>query len=311
MWKPPYRGFYVIIILMNLSSVKLKIYGFIRGFWPTRSKSVSLPKDWSLYFGQYESQKHDDLDSNCCWAYSGNEVIEDSLEYLWKTNKLSPSLVQWFKDNGYIDEDGDFYLSRRWIPIWSGVKRNGNDPANFWSLTKEYGAIPNSMLPYTNNIDYFDKAFVTKRMVDLGREFKRRINIEYTEVGFRFINKSIERLQSAISQSELQICIPVPEDVSKWNNELVKYDGGRHAQHAVALYKIDPTSDYPFFIYDQYQPMLKRLSSDYFIPIVGQPSISENIIGNNIVSYSVIEQFVRILKNLGLWTIKSIGGIIT
>lgn len=266
-------------------NIQPKFSSLVRGIF-----SPSIPYemrnengDWSPYFGTYEGQKHQDLDTNCCWAFAGNEVFEDSLEFLWKTNQISILDMQWLQQNGYIDSDGDFYLSRRFIPIISGVQRNGNDQAEFWRLSGIYGAIPNSVLPYTNNQEYFDKTKITPAMYALGAEFKSRFNIPFKEVGNRFYAKDIGLLKDALFQSELQIGIPVPP-YSNWNQTKIKWGGNKSADHSVALYKIDEVADpqYPYFIYDQYEPHLKQLSSDFFIPMVTQAVVSPviTIIGN-------------------------------
>jgi hypothetical protein len=233
---------------------------------------------WQDYFGTYESQKHDDLDSNCCWAFAGNECLEDQLEFLWKKGQLSMDTMDWFKKNGYIDSDGDFYLSRRFIPIMSGVKRNGNDEAEFWWLTEKYGAIPNALLPYTSNDEYFDASKITPQMIGMGKEFLRRITVVHQDIGARFFRKDVQLLQSALFQAELQIGIPVPQDGS-WNETKVRWNGVTQAQHSVALYKVDPISDpeFPYYIYDQYMPYLKQLSKDYFITICTQGVVSPKI----------------------------------
>ncbi len=251
---------------------KPKLRGLVRGiFAPKIPYAIrNTIGDWSKYFGQWEGQKKGDLDTNCCWAFAGNEVLEDQLEYLMMTGQFSKEDIAWFKANGYIDADGDFYLSRRFIPTLSGVRTNGNDEAEFWRLTKKYGAIPNGALPFTNFNEYFDLGLITDAMRALGQEFLKRTDIQYEEVGNRFIRKSLTLLKSELFQSELQIGIPIPKDVNAYNQQKVKWDGSGSAAHSVALWKIDEAADsnFPIFIYDQYNPVVKQLSRDYFIPIV-------------------------------------------
>lgn len=259
----------------NLKSKSIRLGSYLP--YEVRNESG----DWSKYFGQWEGQKHDDLDSNCCWAYAGNEVLEDQLEFLMKEGYFMSEDIKWFKDNGYIDEDGDFYLSRRFIPILSGVKRNGNDHNEFWRITKIYGAIPSKLLPFTNNNEYFDKSKITPAMYALGKEFLKRVDITYQELGKRWVPNKDQygndirgwQIMMALKQGELQIGVPVPRDVSQWNKEKVNWDGQYAAHHSIALYKYDNTSDYPYYIYDQYNPILKRLSKDYYIPMIVQAII--------------------------------------
>ncbi len=71
----------------------------------------------------------------------------------------------------------------------------------------------------------------------------------------------------------LSIGIPVPEyDASKWNVPFVKYDGGGNPAHAVELYGVDDKGQY--LIFDQYEPHLKTLSADYYLPLVSQGIIT-------------------------------------
>ena len=246
------------------STTRAKLHGiFTRGI-PYDPRNPS--GDWSPYFGQYEGQKKDYFDTQSCWAYAGNEVLEDQCEYLWKTGQFSVGDMSWFHRVGFIDEDGDFYFSRRFIPTLSGVKDTGNDEAEFWRLTKIHGAIPNKMLPYTNKDEYFDVSKITVEMRNVGEHFLKLVNIRYEELGRRWSNRSYETFEAALKQGELQIGIPVGWN---WNQVKVKWDGNKQPAHSVALYKVDRIADpeYPYFVYDQYSPMLKQLSKDYYIPI--------------------------------------------
>lgn len=281
---------------------KTKLSVFVKGVFdgviPYEVRNES--GDWSPYFGQWEGQKKDDTDTNCCWAFAGNEVLEDQLEFLMKTGKLSDYEIQWFKDKGYIDEDGDFYFSRRFIPVISGVKRNGNDEAEFWRLTKKYGAIPNSMLPYTNMYEYFDKTKITPEMYALGEEFKERISIKYKELGTRFKGYIIDELQLALKQSELQIAIPVPQN-GLWNSTKIDPPDHNHADHSVALFKIDRVTDpvYPFYVYDQYNPTIKQLRYDYFIPICTFTVIESNLLSPTLTK-TVFQKVLELLTKYGI-----------
>lgn len=242
---------------------------------------VRNPKgDWSPYFGQWEAQKKGWWDTNSCWSYAGNEVLEDQMEFLMKTDRFTKEDLNWFDSKGYIDSDGDFYFSRRFIPILSGVRTEGNDHTEHWRLTCKYGAIPNSMLPeVTDPTNYFNPDAITEEMLALGREFLTRVDIRYEELGKRFKEKDTHLLRTALMQGELQIGVPIPDPAYLWNVDKVKYDGSRIPAHSVAFYKYDEKADpeYPYFIYDQYHPMLKQLSKDYYIPLVTRVVVNPKI----------------------------------
>lgn len=279
--------------LRLLSSFRVRVNG-IKSAFQVRNPSG----DWSPYFGQYEGQKKDWFDTNSCWAYAGNEVLEDQLEFLMKTGGFEDYEIQWFKDKGYIDEDGDFYISRRYIPTLSGLTTNGGDPAEFWRLTKKYGAIPSKMLPFTNINEYFDKSKITQEMYDLGKEFIERVSIDAKELGRRFDGYKIADLKLALLETELQIGIPVPQD-GTWNREKVNMPSHTWPDHEIALFKIDEKADpeYPYFIYDQYYPNIKQLHKDYHIPLCTVATVRSGMLGPKL-SVSMFEKVWMVIRNL-------------
>lgn len=223
--------------------------------------------DSSPYFGNFESQKYGNWDSESCWDYSAIEIFETRLEMLWKLNLLSQADKDWLGTNGYVDEDGDIYLSRRWIATISGVKQNGNYTINFWNLAKGIGLIPNKILPFTTTDDFFNPACLTNEMYALAEQFTKRFTIEAQEVTGGFVKDIAQDLSKYLKEGSVQLSIPMPYNAFDWNNVLINYPvGNTQTQHAVECYKFDPTSQYPVFIYDTYNPHLKQLSADYLIP---------------------------------------------
>lgn len=239
--------------------------------------------DWSVYFGGFEGQRYGYWETSCCWDWAGVEDCETQLEWLWKNNRLSADTKDWLTKNKYIDEEGDFYLSRRWGAILSGVKDSGNDQVDFWRIAKTAGLIPNWMLPYKLGDggkiiasydqfinDFFNKDVITKEMELMGKEFARRFNIEAQEVGKRWSRRNPVLIQAELKHAPLQIGVPVPKLTFLWNQVKIDWDGGTTAAHSVELYKYDDVADpeYPYFIYDSYESHLKQLSKDYYIPLI-------------------------------------------
>lgn len=223
--------------------------------------------NWEKWFGNFEGQRYFGRDMSTCWSHAGNEKMETEMEFLAMSKLLAQEDFNWFKDKGYVDADGDFFFSRRFIPTLSGVRDNGNDESEFWRLTLKYGAIPYHMLSYDNpNEDFFDHNAITQEMLALGKEFLTHIKIQYEELGKRFSRRDITMIRGALKQSPLQIGIPIPKNVFDWNEEFIKWDGSMPASHSVELYGVNDKGEY--LIFDQYEPHLKRLSSDYYIPII-------------------------------------------
>jgi len=246
---------------------------------------VRVPSaNWSEYFGHYQNQKWSLWDSNSCWCLSAVNCLEDQLEWLNKNGMFSDEARAFFVLNGYIDEDGDFSISERFLEVLSGNKDNGGEQMKAWRLMLLHGCIPRDMLTYTQeraqsmpnkeafNADYFNPNVVTQKMRDLGLEFLKHVKIERQYIGDRWETPPLQYIKGALRQAPLHIGVPVPYDVSKWNSPFIEFDGKIAVDHAIQLYGIDDEGNY--LIFDQYLPNLKKLSKDYYLPIIVQGVVS-------------------------------------
>lgn len=256
---------------MNLTFLKAKAK--VKGiFSPPDMPYTPLIEDGNSapYFGTYEGQRYGQWDTNSCWDFSAAELVETRLHMLRDMNLIPADTLKWLNDNGYTDSDGDFYVSRRWIAILSGVKSNGNNQLNFWKIARISGIIPNSMLPYSVadaskwitrqqfDNDYFNPSVITPAMRAMGQEFLKRFSIGAVNIG----NDS-NTLLTYLKEGSLQVGHPVPQD-GTWNRQFVDTPPGRIiADHATELYNFDSTQQYPYFDYDSYNPHLKQLAKDY------------------------------------------------
>lgn len=269
---------------MNIPWLKFK--GKVKGLFTDIPYNPLLPDgDSTPYFGTYEGQRYGNFDTNDCWDFSACEVAETRLEMFWKMNLIPQESKDWLTKNGYIDSDGDFYLSRRWVAILSGVRDSGNVQIDFWNVASVAGLIPNSLLPYNPkdalawidkeqfNNDYFNPNVITKEMEQMGLEFLKRFKIMAENLSGGYLDDISTVLQTYLKEGTLQIGHPVPQDGS-WNQTNVLQPKGRTvADHATELYKFDQLSSYPFDIYDSYEPHLKKLSRNYYIPLITRVSI--------------------------------------
>lgn len=246
--------------------------------------------NWKPYFGIYESQKYGSYDTESCWAMSGINCVEIQLEWLYKNNQFYADAVTFFKINGYMGEDGSFSLSERYIEILGGQKDNGGSAPLFWQTVQKYGLIPRSTLSYTDQKafsfsntqafvdDYFNTDAITIEMRLKAKQFMQYVNVAYQQIGTLWETPEPQILLAALRQAPLQIGIPVPSNPAvNWNKPVVTYDGGKTPQHEITLYTVtltglDIQNGYP--VLDQYNPFLKNLSSDYYIPFVHQGIVS-------------------------------------
>lgn len=269
---------------MNITWLKFK--GSVKGIFTSIPYNPLLESgDSSPYFGTYEGQRYGKYDTSLCWDYSGCELAETRLETIWKLNLIPQESKDWLTKNGYIDTDGDFYLSRRWVAILSGVRDGGNNQLDFWRVASVAGLIPHRMLPYKPedaqkwltqgdfNNDYFNPQIITKEMEQMGLEFLKRFTILAENIPGGTLNNISISLQTYLKEGSLQIGHPVPQD-GTWNQTFINTPVGRLvADHATELYKFDPSQAYPYFIYDSYEPHLKQLQNTYYLPYITRVQI--------------------------------------
>ena len=198
----------------------------------------SIDGDWSKYFGSFDNQIWGKWDSKSCWALSAINCLEDQLEFLWSNNYFSEESKTFFKENGYIDEDGDFSISERFIEIISGVKDKGCSQKKAWDLMFKYGILPRSKLSYSderalkfsNNEDfvkdYFNESEITDDMLNIAEQSKKFIDIKSKWINFGSKMPSIDTLRKALRQAPLQFGLAVPKHIFLWGRTgIIEWDG--------------------------------------------------------------------------------------
>lgn len=236
-----------------------------------------------------------------CWDFSGVSILEIKLLQLFPT--FSPVAKQFFISNGYCDVVGNFALSRRYIAIQSGVKNNGNNQIKFWDDVTQYGMIPRSMLDFTPSMandpdyptfvtDFFNPQAITSDMENLAQQFNTYVTVSAIYIQLNLVPQ-------ALTQTPLQIGIPIPKVVSNWNQPVVQWDGSTIVQHAIVLLGINP--DGTKTILDSYIPWVKQLSANYLMPYITQPTITVNNIATEQIPRQEVNWLLAILKKIGLY----------
>ena len=233
--------------------------------------------NWHNYFSPLTPQRYGMWDTDCCWEFSTAAIIEAQLNYLKQTGQLSASAIAWYQANGYIDANGLFRVSRRFIAILSDVEDNGNDPWNACLLTSKYGILPSSDLEYTNaqsathnnqasfDADYFNPTAITFAMRQKALQAMQFINFQYEYLN-KYNTPEVPRqdLVAAQYQSPLLISIPIPQPETLWNVPVVaSQPQNLTLRHVVAVAGINQDGTWP--IHDNYVPEWKTLSADYYI----------------------------------------------
>ena len=152
---------------------------------PVEQREMYLPK------GELQFGAEDFMD---CASRSPINNLEAQFTWLIRNKLLSPANHKWLQDNGYITPEGRAEFSDRFIAIRSNTTKQGNSlKAPLQAITND-GLIPKSLLKRESFFtfdQYHDKTKITSQMIDLGKEFLRRLPIEYDQVFRTFLAKAL------------------------------------------------------------------------------------------------------------------------
>lgn len=169
------------------------------GLDPAKEKRDQKPTDWEfgagkltgfaenidlinyLPVGEVQRGKEDMMD---CATRGPINILEAKLNYWLATKQMDFDNERWLEENGYI-KDGHIEIADAFTAIKSGTTRDGNSLiAPIESLRKD-GFIPKKLLPLANWMtweDYHDPARITKDILNLGLESKKRFQVNYERV---------------------------------------------------------------------------------------------------------------------------------
>ena len=228
-----------------------------------------------------ERQKFGNFDSDDCWVFSPSKVcIETQLNSLW--TKFPQKSRDFFISKGVATSDGKFNISERFYGIVSGNVNNGGTAEELFQLIQKYGLIPESALTYTDAQanacptyqaflnDYFNKAYITQAMLDVGKQSLQYFTLQYQRIGTSWTLPDKTLFSGAMKQAPLAYGVPV--NGLTWNQVNVPAYAAFRTDHEVGGYKMDQnTIGYP--ITDNYIPYLKVLADGYGVWMVSQAVI--------------------------------------
>ena len=239
---------------------------------------INLPAaDWRNYKTTFKPQSFQGKDLEIC-SQSGGCLNDIATTLNWKleTGQLSAAFVNFSKNNGYLDVTNRYNFSWRFTAILDGTSINGNTMQNGWKCVQKYGLIPDSMLPWTDEMAaqypdeasmdeaYYNPSVITQAMLDMGKQFNAFVAIEWGWIGDGTTSIPLPTLSLGTQTSCLAIATPIPTPVSLWNAPQVPFTPNTTIQHCTSLDFVDVTGvAYPSWITDQYIPQVKQLESNY------------------------------------------------
>jgi hypothetical protein len=221
---------------------------------------IKVLKNWDAHRPIHEIQNKG-YETVACTLFSGTDCVETLLNYHLSAGNIPLDTKNWLTRNEYI-KDGSFNLSDRLpanyaeiVPLSGAYQYKANN-----AIAKY--CIPDAMLPYTavgeyKNPDptaggYYHRECITQAMLDLAKEFEKRITINW----FYVEDKSRGLLTS-----------PLQAIVRFANGDGVLRPEGR-LNHAIMVYgeedggKVD-------LIDDSYTQQDKKYGSDFVFNYIG------------------------------------------
>lgn len=194
--------------------------------------------DWRPFIPPYEQQNRNGVESSACFIEAQQHAIATILEKVFS-----------ILDQNY---------SARFNVIYSGGNENGGDPLKGAQSFRDKGLIPDSMLPFSNDInswrDFASFKGADKDLCDTaGRLWKYKWDVRYDIVFKREepVDLKYQKLREALKYS------PVPMSVYGWYEKdgvYVKPNGNRD-NHLVLCIYVDEKNR-PYFL-DTYEPFIK------------------------------------------------------
>lgn len=273
--------------------------------------------DWNKYRSAYQTQLLKFETNGCSQISVITRCLEMYCNFLMATGKFSKDDIAFFEAAGYLDQNYLFSFSWEFNAILDGTSINGNLAQNAWKSVQTRGIIPLSMLQMTTadsqvfnseaeqDATFYSMSRITPAMINLGQEFLKRVQIWWGWIGDATTPISIQTFQKALETAPIQFVLPIPSPTELWNEINVPYTGSTVLAHCDCCYKIDETQNFPYFIDDSYQPELKQLAENYYIPVALQGIILpiESTIGgtDQPVSDHTNITFIDILTKVIQW----------
>lgn len=217
------------------------------GQWVSHRPSVELQH--SVYF-----------DTMACVSFSAANSIEIQVNWLIKTGQVSVGDMQRLHELGFIDENGHFNCSDRFIAKMSGTTRQGNWMNVVWETIRKYGLLPEKDWPYPREqrTPVFDWDDYYKEIPQDLKDKALKI-LDILQFAYEWIGTDEASIKKHLKQAPIQIAAKV---CSPWNTTNIIQSCGVGSQHATI---IDGYGDVYWHDFDHYNPAGKKLAIDYGI----------------------------------------------
>ena len=229
----------------NFIYPEIKKENFIFGSVQVAGNIIRPDGDWRPYLPPQELQRRNGIESSACFIEAQQHTLATILE----------------EEFGISDEN----YSARFNLNFSQASPQGGDPLKGAQTFRDYGLIPDAMLPFSDDIKSWEefnsfKDGYRELCINAGKNWRKHWNPQY-DIGF-FKEESVEIKYQKLKKI-IKHC-PPPVSVFGWaqnENGLYIKPESEQDNHLVELVYIDE-NNCPY-IWDTYAPFLKKLAPYY------------------------------------------------
>lgn len=229
---------------------------------------VNIPSgNWQSCLPDFDSQKIG-FETDACVPFSAVESVETQMNFLIRNNLLPDPHLLFLKTSGFIEPDGQFHASERFIAKVDGTNENGTAMTGPWDAMRKFGLLPWADWPYDETITSWEEFYapIPQNLLDKAKQFLTYFSFSYAWIdqdsGAANGGTDVSAISTHLQQAPLCIGTPVCEP---WDQIQPPVCHGQPFAHSTMAYREYPAGT---CVLDHYDPFEKLLASGYEIPYV-------------------------------------------
>jgi len=245
---------------------------FIAGAESAIVYSVRVPDgDWKKYKPTDECQRKltaTIYDTSSCVTFSALNSVESQIEYLLATKQIPQDKIDLMRTLGYFDANGKVNFSDHFTANMSGTTSAGNTLQAVWESIRKDGVLPQlggyKVEDFNSDSEWFDRSKITDTMKTHAKKFLEIFNVQYEWAIIAPNGNAHEEFAKHLKQAPLHVATPTCASWGLPEGSIVTNCGDyKRLNHATLNIGIDSSCYYDL---DHYNPFIKKLALDYYIP---------------------------------------------
>lgn len=267
---------------------------------PRKEGAASVPFKENVPTGDhtpYLPIPEDQFDSNGDFMDCETEAFVHSLEtqmnFLKATDAFSVDQITQMTALGYINTNGSFQFSVRFLAKMDGTTDEGNDNENVMNGFKEYGIVAQNVWPWDTTMTFAEYyAEIPQNIIDQGKEIFKFIQVN----GFQWLIEDEDNtlagkaliIKNALKQAPVQISVPLCPTyyTDAGSNDIITSCGETTPVHSMMIF----SENNSYEVRDDYNPYNKAFALDYPMLYASQTIIEAVADVTSVLSHSTASE---------------------